>query len=68
MTPLREHPVRPVKLFLSREETYLTVGNRPPSHMRLKAGVKRDGTLTALDFACTGTGGAYPADGPWWIG
>ncbi len=54
---------RPVKLFLTREETFLAVGNRPPSNMRLKAGVKRDGTLTALDFFCTGTGGAYPAGG-----
>lgn len=54
---------RPVKLFLSREETYLATGNRPPSYMRLKAGVKNDGTLTALDFSCVGTGGAYPADG-----
>jgi xanthine dehydrogenase YagR molybdenum-binding subunit len=54
---------RPVKMMLSREETYLAVGNRPPSNMRLKAGIKRDGTLTALDFACTGTGGAYPAGG-----
>ena len=54
---------RPVKMFLSREETYLVVGNRPPSNMTLKAGIKRDGTLTALDFACAGTGGAYPAGG-----
>ncbi|MHC1744562.1 MAG: xanthine dehydrogenase family protein molybdopterin-binding subunit [Syntrophobacteraceae bacterium] len=54
---------RPVKLFLSREETFLVTGNRPPSHMRLKAGVKKDGTLTALDFSCVGTGGAYPANG-----
>jgi len=54
---------QPVKLFLSREETFLCVGNRPPSNMRLKAGVKKDGTLTALDFACIGTGGAYPAGG-----
>jgi CO/xanthine dehydrogenase Mo-binding subunit len=54
---------RPVKMILSREETYLTVGNRPPSNMTLKAGIKRDGTLTALDFACSGTGGAYPAGG-----
>jgi CO/xanthine dehydrogenase Mo-binding subunit len=54
---------RPVKLFLTREETYLTVGNRPASNMRLKAGVKKDGTLTALEFSCTGTGGAYPAGG-----
>ncbi|MEJ2661713.1 MAG: molybdopterin-dependent oxidoreductase, partial [Desulfobacteraceae bacterium] len=54
---------RPVKMVLSREETYLAVGNRPPSNMTLKAGVKKDGTLTALDFTCTGTGGAYPAGG-----
>jgi CO/xanthine dehydrogenase Mo-binding subunit len=54
---------RPVKMILSREETYLAVGNRPPSNMTLKAGIKRDGTLTVLDFACIGTGGAYPAGG-----
>ena len=54
---------RPVKLFLTREETYLAAGNRPPSHMKLKAGVKKDGSLTALDFSCVGTGGAYPAGG-----
>jgi xanthine dehydrogenase YagR molybdenum-binding subunit len=54
---------RPVKLFLSREETFIAAGNRPPANMRLKAGVKKDGTLTALDFTCTATGGAYPANG-----
>jgi xanthine dehydrogenase YagR molybdenum-binding subunit len=31
--------------------------------MRLRAGVKRDGTLTALEFTGLGTGGAYPAGG-----
>jgi CO/xanthine dehydrogenase Mo-binding subunit len=54
---------RPVKLFLTREETTLAMGNRPPANMRLKAGVKQDGTLTALDFSVLGTGGAYPAGG-----
>ena len=54
---------RPVKLFLSREETFIAAGNRPPANMRLKAGIRKDGTLTALDFACTATGGAYPAGG-----
>lgn len=58
---------QPVKLFLTREETYLATGNRPPSHMKLKAGVKKDGTLTALDFSCMGTGGAYPADGTYLV-
>ncbi|NJD56320.1 MAG: xanthine dehydrogenase family protein molybdopterin-binding subunit [Nitrospirae bacterium] len=54
---------RPVRLFLTREETFLAVGNRPPAIMRLKAGVKKDGTLIALEFSCTATGGAYPAGG-----
>lgn len=54
---------RPVKMFLSREESYLCVGNRPPANMTVKAGVKTDGTLTALEFDCTGTSGAYPSGG-----
>ncbi len=54
---------RPVRLFLTREETFLAVGNRPPATMRLKAGAKKDGTLTALEFSCIATGGAYPAGG-----
>ena len=60
---LAKRTAQPVKLFLTREETYLCVGNRPPSNMKLKAGVKKDGTLTALEFTCLGTGGAYPAGG-----
>jgi CO/xanthine dehydrogenase Mo-binding subunit len=60
---LAKKAARPVKLFLTREETYLCVGNRPPSNMKLKAGVKKDGTLTAFEFSCLGTGGAYPAGG-----
>ncbi len=54
---------RPVKLFLTREETYLCVGNRPPETMKLKAGVKKDGTLVVLDYGALGTAGAYPAGG-----
>ncbi len=60
---LAKKTARPVKLFLTREETFLDAGNRPPSTMKLKAGIRRDGTLTALHFTCTGTGGAYPAGG-----
>ncbi|RPI22868.1 MAG: xanthine dehydrogenase family protein molybdopterin-binding subunit, partial [Actinobacteria bacterium] len=47
---LARKTARPVKLFLTREEEMLVTGNRPGTLMRLKAGVKRDGTLTALDF------------------
>ncbi len=60
---LARKAARPVKLFLTREETLLATGNRPPANMRLKAGVRRDGTLTALEFTATGSGGAYPAGG-----
>ena len=50
---------RPVKLMLSREETMLAVGNRPDAKMTLKAGVKKDGTLTALQLNTVYTPGAY---------
>ncbi len=60
---LAKKAARPVKLFLTREETFLAVGNRPPTRMKMKAGAKKDGTLTALSFSGLGTGGAYPAGG-----
>jgi xanthine dehydrogenase YagR molybdenum-binding subunit len=50
----------PVKLFLTREETFLCVGNRPAHSMKLKAGVMKDGTLTALQLTGLGETGAYP--------
>jgi xanthine dehydrogenase YagR molybdenum-binding subunit len=51
---------RPVKLFLSREENFLCVGNRPPNTLRMKVGARKDGTLTAIQLVGVGTGGAYP--------
>jgi xanthine dehydrogenase YagR molybdenum-binding subunit len=50
---------RPVKIALSRRENSLCVGYRPSSCQTYKAGVKKDGTLTALslvNFASGGTG------------
>lgn len=52
---------RPVKAALSREESFLSEGNRPANTITLKAGVKRDGTLAALSGDFTGVAGAYPA-------
>ena len=60
---LARRTARPVKLFLSREECQLAMGNRPAAVMRLKAGVTRDGRLTAFEFEATGVSGAYPAGG-----
>jgi xanthine dehydrogenase YagR molybdenum-binding subunit len=51
---------RPARAFLSREETFLQAGNRPPNTLTLKAGAKKDGTLTALQLTGLGTSGAYP--------
>ncbi len=50
---------RPVKVFVTREDAFLCVGNRPANVMTLKAGVKKDGTLTALQFTSRGVVGAY---------
>jgi xanthine dehydrogenase YagR molybdenum-binding subunit len=60
---LAKKTARPVKMVLSREETFIAVGNRPPGTMKLKAGVKKDGTLTAFEFSGIGGSGAYPAGG-----
>lgn len=60
---LARKTARPVKLLLSREETYLCVGNRPPNTMHLKAGATKEGRLTALEFDCAGPSGAFPAGG-----
>lgn len=46
---LAKATARPVKLFLSREETFVNAGNRPANTMKVKIGAKRDGTLTAIE-------------------
>lgn len=56
---LARQTARPVKLMLSREETMLCVGNRAIARMKVKAGVKKDGTLTALQLDHDHTPGAY---------
>jgi CO/xanthine dehydrogenase Mo-binding subunit len=56
---LARKTARPVKLMLSREEIMLSMGNRPNARMTVKAGVKKDGTLTALQVANVYTPGAY---------
>ena len=57
---LAKATARPVKLFLSREETFLAAGNRPANTMKVRIGAKKDGTLTAIEFLSIGSGGAYP--------
>ncbi len=50
---------RPVKCGVRREHVFLTCGNRPANLMTLKAGVKKDGTITAMQVTSLGSVGAY---------
>jgi CO/xanthine dehydrogenase Mo-binding subunit len=50
---------RPVKLMLTREEEQLNTGNRPATLQHVKVGVKKDGTLTAIELKSINANGAY---------
>jgi xanthine dehydrogenase YagR molybdenum-binding subunit len=55
---------RPVKILLDRQEENLAAGNRPASTQYLKAGARRDGTLTALHLRSYSAAGAYALGAP----
>ncbi len=50
---------QPVKMEFSREENFLAAHHRYPTIFHLKYGVKKDGTLTALDAKMIADMGAY---------
>ncbi len=50
---------RPVKLEYTRKETFISSRTRHPSHVRMKAGVKKDGTITDAEMEITLNTGAY---------
>jgi putative selenate reductase molybdopterin-binding subunit len=50
---------RPVKLEFTREEQFTGATCRHPMEIRVKAGVRRDGTLTALAMHVVSNTGAY---------
>jgi putative selenate reductase molybdopterin-binding subunit len=50
---------RPVKLEFTREEQFIGATTRHPMRIRIKAGVRRDGTLTALAMHIVSNTGAY---------
>ena len=59
---------RPVKLILSREEDFESVRARHPATIRMKTGVRRDGTLVAREVELLLDGGAYGDDSPGVLG
>ncbi|HEV2801074.1 MAG TPA: molybdopterin cofactor-binding domain-containing protein [Pyrinomonadaceae bacterium] len=54
---------RPVKVTLTREEVFYCHRGRHPVLMHVKTGVKRDGSITAMDFQSFLDGGAYGSYG-----
>jgi 4-hydroxybenzoyl-CoA reductase subunit alpha len=54
---------RPVKITLSREEVFYCHRGRHPVQMRLRTGVKKDGTITAMHLSTLLDGGAYGSYG-----
>ncbi len=54
---------RPVKLALEREEVFYAHRGRHRTRMWLKMGMKKDGTITAIDFKAWADGGAYSSYG-----
>jgi CO/xanthine dehydrogenase Mo-binding subunit len=50
---------RPVKLTLSRKETFFATRTRHATKIRIKSGIMRDGTLAALDIEMILNAGAY---------
>jgi 4-hydroxybenzoyl-CoA reductase subunit alpha len=54
---------RPVMMEYSREEMFVHFRGRHKQHMDLKVGVKRDGTITAVQFRSVLDGGAYTSYG-----
>jgi putative selenate reductase molybdopterin-binding subunit len=50
---------RPVKWELTREEQFAATTTRHPMRVRVKAGARRDGTLTALSLHVVADTGAY---------
>jgi CO/xanthine dehydrogenase Mo-binding subunit len=51
---------RPVKMVMTREEVFRASGPASATHMRVKVGAKRDGTITAIDVELAYEAGAFP--------
>ncbi|MDI6757239.1 MAG: molybdopterin-dependent oxidoreductase [Endomicrobiia bacterium] len=50
---------KPVRIFYTRKEEFMSSRTRHPQVIRLKTGIKKDGTLTAVDLKILMNTGAY---------
>jgi xanthine dehydrogenase YagR molybdenum-binding subunit len=53
----------PVKLMLDRQQEHLCTGNAPSALITVKAGARKDGTLTAVHYKSYGSAGIAPGAG-----
>lgn len=51
--------LKPVKIEYSRKDVFISSRTRHPAFIKLKTGVKKDGTLTDIDMDVTLNAGAY---------
>ena len=58
------HLRQPVQLEFTREEQFIATSTRHPIRVTVKAGAKKDGTLTALQLHVLSNTGAYGNHGP----
>ena len=56
---------RPVKLILTREEIFCSTVTKHPCYVRVKTGVKKDGSFTAREVTAIYDTGAYSEKGEW---
>lgn len=61
---LSRHTGRPVKIVYTREEEFIATRARHPMILRIRTGVKRDGTLVSREGTFIADGGAYNSRGP----
>ena len=61
---LAQRSGRPVRLEYSREEEFIAGRVRHAARIRMKVGVKRDGSITAIHTVATLDTGAYLSSGP----
>lgn len=50
---------RPARIFLSRSEEFISARTRHPQVINLKMGIKKDGSMSAIDMDCLMNTGAY---------
>jgi 4-hydroxybenzoyl-CoA reductase subunit alpha len=55
---------KPVKFVYEREEMFTSTRQRHPFRIRLKTGMKKDGTIHAQQFRAIADGGAYNSTAP----